>query len=161
MGTNREPPMPEDDEGGWTRMFAVGKKPSAYLINARREFVWKHERARSCEMGGPRSTSPVRRWRRSSARRCSPSWSAPCLADLSRLRRPYETGKGTPFIVALHGGSNSDALADIRGPWGCRSFWFRIGSSGPPGDMASAASRPHDVCCYGDGDGLVAWAVLV
>ncbi len=33
----------EDDEGGWTRMFAVSKRPSAYLINARREFVWKHE----------------------------------------------------------------------------------------------------------------------
>jgi peroxiredoxin len=35
----------EDDEGGWTRMFAVGKRPSAYLINARRAFVWKHEGA--------------------------------------------------------------------------------------------------------------------
>ena len=33
----------EDDEGGWTRMFAVAKTPSVYLINARREFVWKHE----------------------------------------------------------------------------------------------------------------------
>ena len=33
----------EDDEGGWTHMFAVTKRPSAYLINARREFVWKHE----------------------------------------------------------------------------------------------------------------------
>ena len=33
----------EDDEGGWTRMFAVARTPSAYLINARREFVWKHE----------------------------------------------------------------------------------------------------------------------
>ena len=33
----------EDDEGGWTRMFAVAKTPSAYLINAKREFVWKHE----------------------------------------------------------------------------------------------------------------------
>jgi hypothetical protein len=33
----------EDDEAGWTRMFAVAKRPSAYLINARREFVWKHE----------------------------------------------------------------------------------------------------------------------
>jgi peroxiredoxin len=33
----------EDDEGGWTRMFAVSKRPSVYLINARREFVWKHE----------------------------------------------------------------------------------------------------------------------
>jgi hypothetical protein len=33
----------EDDEGGWTHMFAVTTRPSAYLINARREFVWKHE----------------------------------------------------------------------------------------------------------------------
>lgn len=33
----------EDDEDGWTHTFAVTKKPSAYLINARREFVWKHE----------------------------------------------------------------------------------------------------------------------
>jgi len=33
----------EDDEGGWTRMFAVAKTPSVFLINARREFVWKHE----------------------------------------------------------------------------------------------------------------------
>jgi peroxiredoxin len=33
----------EDHEGGWTRTFAVSKTPSAYLINARREFVWKHE----------------------------------------------------------------------------------------------------------------------
>jgi peroxiredoxin len=33
----------EDDEGGWTRMFAVARTPSAYLITAKREFVWKHE----------------------------------------------------------------------------------------------------------------------
>jgi peroxiredoxin len=33
----------EDDEGGWTRTFAVSKTPSMYLMNARREFVWKHE----------------------------------------------------------------------------------------------------------------------
>jgi peroxiredoxin len=33
----------EDDEGGWTRTFAVTRRPSAYLINAKREFVWKHE----------------------------------------------------------------------------------------------------------------------
>jgi peroxiredoxin len=35
--------LTEDSEGGWTRTFAVAKTPSAYLINARREFVWKHE----------------------------------------------------------------------------------------------------------------------
>ena len=33
----------EDDEGGWTRTFGVSKTPSLYLINAKREFVWKHE----------------------------------------------------------------------------------------------------------------------
>jgi len=33
----------EDDENGWTHMFAVTKRPSVYFINARREFVWKHE----------------------------------------------------------------------------------------------------------------------
>jgi len=44
----------------------------------------------------------------------SQSWSAPCIAELTRLQRLDETGKGAPFIVALHGGSNSDALAHIR-----------------------------------------------
>jgi peroxiredoxin len=33
----------EDDEGGWTRMFAVARTPSVFLINARRELVWKYE----------------------------------------------------------------------------------------------------------------------
>jgi thiol-disulfide isomerase/thioredoxin len=33
----------EDDEGGWTRTFGVSEAPSLYLVNARREFVWKHE----------------------------------------------------------------------------------------------------------------------
>ncbi len=33
----------EDDEGGWTRTFGVSQTPSLYLLNARREFVWKHE----------------------------------------------------------------------------------------------------------------------
>ena len=33
----------EDDEGGWTRTFAVSKVPSTYLINARRQFVWSDE----------------------------------------------------------------------------------------------------------------------
>ncbi len=44
-GSQRRVPMQftEDDESGWTNMFAVSKKPSAYLVNARREFVWKHE----------------------------------------------------------------------------------------------------------------------
>jgi len=35
----------EDAEGGWTRTFGAAKTPSLYLINARRQFVWKHEGA--------------------------------------------------------------------------------------------------------------------
>jgi len=35
----------EDAEGGWTRTFGATRTPSVYLINARREFVWKHEGA--------------------------------------------------------------------------------------------------------------------
>jgi peroxiredoxin len=35
----------EDAEGGWTRTFGATKLPSIYLINARRQFVWKHEGA--------------------------------------------------------------------------------------------------------------------
>jgi len=34
-----------DHEDGWTRTFGASKKPASYLINARREFVWKHEGA--------------------------------------------------------------------------------------------------------------------
>ncbi|MBA3311479.1 MAG: TlpA family protein disulfide reductase [Nocardioidaceae bacterium] len=34
--------LTEDHEGGWTRTFAVEKTPSAYIVNARREFVWTH-----------------------------------------------------------------------------------------------------------------------
>ena len=33
----------EDIEGAWTRMFAVAKTPSVYLISTHRKFVWKHE----------------------------------------------------------------------------------------------------------------------
>src|SRR5262249_7482777 len=33
----------EDHEIGWTSIFAVTKRPSVYLVNAKREFVWKHE----------------------------------------------------------------------------------------------------------------------
>jgi peroxiredoxin len=32
-----------DDEGGWTRTFAVTKTPSVFLVSAQREFVWKQE----------------------------------------------------------------------------------------------------------------------
>ena len=155
MASSREPRIPvhftEDDEDGWTRIFAAGKKPSAYLINARRELVWKHEgepdpaelvavlnrhlsptsapRFRPLRLtvshGDPapdvwleaddREQFSLQRLRgRDVLLNFWQSWSAPCLAELSRLQRLYEAGKGTPFIVALHGGSDSNALADVR-----------------------------------------------
>ncbi|OBE94506.1 hypothetical protein A5776_23225 [Mycolicibacterium elephantis] len=33
----------QDDDGGWTQTFGPSSMPSAFLLNARREFVWKHE----------------------------------------------------------------------------------------------------------------------
>ncbi|MEZ0277084.1 MAG: TlpA family protein disulfide reductase [Roseimicrobium sp.] len=46
-GDKEKLPVPlqltEDDEGGWARSFGLSKRASYYLVNARREFVWKHE----------------------------------------------------------------------------------------------------------------------
>lgn len=42
------------------------------------------------------------------------SWSAPCLAELSRLQRLHEADKEGPFIVAFHGGKDGKALDEIR-----------------------------------------------
>lgn len=33
----------QDDENGWTRTFGVSRRPSIYLVDAQRRFVWKHE----------------------------------------------------------------------------------------------------------------------
>jgi peroxiredoxin len=33
----------EDHEGGWSKAFGAAKTPSAYLVNARRQCIWKHE----------------------------------------------------------------------------------------------------------------------
>jgi len=155
LGLPRETRVPvhvtEDNEDGWTRIFAVRKQPSAYLINARREFVWKHEGeadpaqwAEALDRNLSRTSAPQFRplkvnlshgelapdaWLEADDREQFSlqrlrgryvllnfwqSWSAPCLAELSRLQRLYGAGRGTPFVVALHGGSNADALAAIR-----------------------------------------------
>jgi peroxiredoxin len=141
----------EDNEGGWTRTFDAGRKPSAYLINARREFVWKHdgelnpaESAAALDRHLSPTSAPRFRPLRLTVSHGDPapdmwletddkeqfslqrlrgrevllcfwqSWSAPCLAELSRLQRLYETEKAAPFIVGLHGGGDSNALADTR-----------------------------------------------
>jgi peroxiredoxin len=33
----------EDDEGAWTRTFGAARVPAIFLLNARRQFVWKHD----------------------------------------------------------------------------------------------------------------------
>jgi peroxiredoxin len=141
----------EDDEGGWTRMFAVGKTPSAYLINARRELAWKHEgepsaaelataldkyltptstpRFRPLQLTVSHGEAAPEAWfeaddkEQFSLQRLRgrevllnfwQSWSAPCLAELSRLQGLCTAEKGAPFIVAVHGGSDSKALEEIR-----------------------------------------------
>ena len=35
--------LADDEAGGWTRTFAVVERPSAHLVNARREFAWRSE----------------------------------------------------------------------------------------------------------------------
>jgi len=154
LGSHREWPVPfhftEDDEGGWTRTFALGKRPSVYIINARRECVWKHEgepssaewaaldryltvtsapQFRALRLAVSQGDVTPDAWLEADDREQFSlqrlrgryvllnfwqSWSAPCIAELRRLQRLYETGKGTTAIVALHGGNNGDALEDIR-----------------------------------------------
>jgi peroxiredoxin len=141
----------EDDEGGWTRIFAVSKTPSAYLINARRQLAWTHEGEPSpAELAAALdkylvlTSAPRFRPLRLTASHGDPapeawfeaddkeqfslqrlrgrevllnfwqSWSAPCLAELSRLQQLYTAEKGAPFIVAVHGGSDGKALEEIR-----------------------------------------------
>ena len=155
LGSNSQSRVPmqltEDDESGWTNAFAVKKRPSAYFINAKRAFVWKHEgepdpaelaaalnqhavpasapRFRPLQLaispGDPlpdalfetdaRDEFALHRFRgRKLLLNFWQSWSAPCLMELGRLQRLYEAGRGTPFVVAFHGGNDSNALAEIR-----------------------------------------------
>ena len=141
----------EDDEGGWTRMFAVSKTPSAYLINARRQLAWTHEgeplpaelaaavdkyltptstpRFRPLQLTVSHGDPAPEAWfeaddkEQFSLQRLRgrevllnfwQSWSAPCLAELSRLQQLYTVEKGAPFIVAVHGGSDAKALEEVR-----------------------------------------------
>jgi peroxiredoxin len=167
----------EDDEGGWARTFAVTKRPSVYLINAKREFVWKHEgepdpaelaaaldkhlvptsapRFRPLRLaisqGDPapdalfetddRDRLALHRFRRRKVLlNFWQSWSAPCLAELARLQRLQEAGREPPFIVAFHGGKNSNAFAEIR---------RRLGLSFPlVQDSEQRIARRYGVRCW-------------
>jgi peroxiredoxin len=167
----------EDDEGGWTRTFGVVKTPSAYLVNTRREFVWKHEgepdpSALATILGQypvpPRAPSfrPLRltvapgdsapdalfeddlgdqfalhRFRgQNMLLNFWQSWSARCLAELSRLQRLHQGSAEGPFVVAFHGGKDSKKLDEIR---------KRLGLSFPlVQDSQQRFARRYGVRCW-------------
>ena len=140
----------EDEDGGWTRTFGVAKAPSIYLINSRREFVWRHDgepdpaalaaaldeneipiaptKFRPLTLSvSPGDAAPdvtfedggdgyaLHRLRgRAVLLNFWQSWSAPCLVELQRLQRLHHKGREAPFVVAFHGGSNHDAIDEVR-----------------------------------------------
>jgi peroxiredoxin len=146
----------EDTEGGWSRTFDVNDAPSLFLINARREFVWKaagelEPAAIAVALdqhvvptSGPRfrplrlhvsvgdlapnvyfrdvrgNEGVLHRLRGLSVLMIFwQSWSAPCLAELRRLRRLQNAGqRGAPFIVAFHGGAPRKDFDDICKEYG-------------------------------------------
>ena len=167
----------EDDEGGWTRTFGVVKTPSAFLVNARREFVWKHEGEPDASalatvlaqhpvpprapqfrplrlILAPGDSAPdaifeddlgdqfaLHRFRgRNMLLNFWQSWSAPCLAELSRLQRLHQASAERPFVVAFHGGKDSKRLDEIR---------KRLGLSFPlVQDTQQRLARRYGVRCW-------------
>ena len=142
----------EDTEGGWSRTFDVNVTPSLFLINARREFVWKA--AGELDPAGIAAAldtlivpAPAARFRplglnvsvgyrapdvyfrddrgeegalhrlrgRSVLMTFWQSWSAPCLTELRRLQALQNAdSRGTPVIVAFHGGAAPESFDEIR-----------------------------------------------
>ena len=68
------------------------------------------------------------------------SWSAPCLAELSRLQRVHQASAERPFVVAFHGGKDSKRLDEIR---------KRLGLSFPlVQDTQQRLARRYGVRCW-------------
>ncbi len=170
--------LTEDDESGWSRTFGVAKTPSLFLINARREFVWKHEgdpaaaalAAALYKHLAPVSATRPRRLRlavkpggrapevmfqddrgnggalhrlrgRHVLLNFWQSWSAPCLKELRRLQSVHEAGKGSPVIIAFHGGAADEkALSEVRKQLGT-SFAFVQ-------DSEQRVARMYGVRCW-------------
>ncbi|MGV0646652.1 TlpA disulfide reductase family protein [Mycolicibacterium sp. XJ2546] len=97
----------QDDEGGWTTTFGVSRLPSTYLINARREFVWKHE-------GGPQPDEIV-----AALDNCAGP-SAP--SGFRPLQLAVSPGASAPDI-RFQDGEHQYALHRFRGRDVILSFW--------------------------------------
>jgi peroxiredoxin len=68
------------------------------------------------------------------------SWSAPCIKELGRLQRLHHADREPPFIVAFHGGKNSNAFDEIR---------KRLGLSFPlVQDSQQGIARRYGVRCW-------------
>jgi peroxiredoxin len=97
----------EDDEGAWTRTFATGMTPSMYLINARRQFVWKHE-------GAPDAAALAS---------ALDEHLLPAPAPRARpLRLAVSVGDRAPDVSFAHDG-NEFALHRLRGREVLMNFW--------------------------------------
>jgi len=111
LGSPKEWPVPfhftEDDEGGWTRTFALGKRPSVYIINARRECVWKHE-------GEPSSAE----W--AALDRYLTATSAP---QFRALRLAVSQGDVTPDAWLEADDREQFSLQRLRGRYVLLNFW--------------------------------------
>jgi peroxiredoxin len=98
----------EDDEGGWTRMFAASAVPATFLINARRQFVWKHD--------GTPSTAELAAALDRFAVPAPPAVAAP-LALSARVR------DRAPDAVFDDGHGQAGALHRMRGQRTMLIFW--------------------------------------
>ena len=142
----------EDNAGGWSRTFDVNDAPSLFLINARREFVWKaagelEPAAIAVALDQHVVPTPGPQFRplrlHVSVGDCAPdvyfrddrgeegalhrlrgrsvlitfwqSWSVPCLRELQRLQALQDAdSRGSPEIVAFHGGAAPESFDEIR-----------------------------------------------
>jgi peroxiredoxin len=100
--------LTEDSEGGWTRTFGAAKAPSTYLINARREFVWKYEGAAEAGVLAAALDEHL----------------VPAPAPRSRpLRLAVAPGERAPDVFVTDDRGQRSALHRLRGREVLLTFW--------------------------------------
>jgi peroxiredoxin len=91
-----------DEDGGWSRAFAVTRRPSAHIINARRQFAWSS--------GGDIEAAAMAT--------ALDKYVLPALAPRSRPLQPKVSGcgcHGAPDIIVEDKGGERFALHRMRG----------------------------------------------